>query len=404
MSTFTLAWRNIWRNKRRTAVTIAAIVVALVITLNYSALVAGMLTKMKSDALDVETGAVQIHAPGYLDKPSLYTNMKNSDAILADLHKHGIVATSRLLGMGLVASGESSSGAMIFGVDLKSDAQVLSISQKVQQGQWLSASNAHGVVIGRKLAHTLGIKVGSELIVLGQASDGSMANELYHVQGILSTVGEATDRGGVFMSQATFRELLSYQGGAHRIIVKRPAILDTKALKGQVQKFAAGQDVKSWSDLNPILATMMQSVSGMIGIFFFIINIAIGIVILNAMLMAVFERIKEFGVLKALGVGPWGVLKLIYAESLLQLVISVVIGLLMALPILWYLVVFGINMGSMAGTDMMGMTMMDIWYAELSPQVFSQPIMMTIFVVIFAVLYPAYKAAVIQPVDAMRHQ
>ena len=404
LNIWSLAWRNIWRNKRRTIVSMATMVVAIVITLNYSALVAGLLSKMTSDALDVETGAVQIHAPGYLDRPSLYTNMKDSDAILARLKKQDIAACPRLLGAGLVASGDNSAGAMLYGIDIARDAQVLSISQKVQQGQWLSPEQPDGVVIGRKMAHSLGVKTGSELIVLSQASDGSTANALYHVRGVLRTVGDATDRAGLFMSQGAFRELMAYSGGAHRIVVKRPKVLDTVWLKAQVKKAAPEQDVMSWSDLNPILATMMQSVSAMIGIFFFIINIAIGIVVLNAMLMAVFERIREFGVLKALGFGPWGVLKLIYAESLIQVLLSVVIGLIIAAPILWYLVVAGINMGQLAGTDMMGMNMMEVWKAELSLQVFVQPISMTIFVVVFAVLYPAYKAAVIQTVEAMRHQ
>ncbi len=360
-----------------------------------------MLLQMQSDALDLESGAVQVHAPGYLDKPSLYTGIRDSEAIMRRLDKAGIVATSRLLGTGLVASGASSSGARLIGVDIQRDGQVLKIAHKLQQGQWLSAAQPAGVVIGRKLAHSLGLRPGGELIVLGQASDGSTANALYKVRGVLGTVSEATDRSAVLMSQAAFRALLAYTGGAHQLIVRRPEPFDTASLKARVQKLAPQQDVQSWSDLNPTLATMLQSVSGMIGIFFFIINIAIGVVILNAMLMAVFERIKEFGVLKALGLGPWQVLALIYTESLLQVSIAIALGLLIATPLLWYLAVYGINMGALAGTDMMGIAMMENWRAALSPRVFGQPISMTIFVVMLAVLYPAGKAALIRPVEAM---
>jgi ABC-type antimicrobial peptide transport system permease subunit len=120
--------------------------------------------------------------------------------------------------------------------------------------------------------------------------------------------------------------------------------------------------------------------------------------------MAVFERIKEFGVLKALGISPEGVLKLIYVESMLQVVLAVGIGVTLALPAFWYLTRFGIDMGALAGTEVMGMVFMETWYAVVSPQVFVQPILMMVFVVSLAVLYPAAKAARIRPVDAMRHQ
>jgi ABC-type antimicrobial peptide transport system permease subunit len=142
----------------------------------------------------------------------------------------------------------------------------------------------------------------------------------------------------------------------------------------------------------------------LINILFFIINVAIAVVLLNAMLMSVFERIKEFGVLKALGISPGAVLKLIYVESMLQVALAVGIGVVLVAPTLWYLSTEGINMGSLAGTDMMGMVFMGTWYAVVSPLVFAQPILMTVFVVSLAVLYPAAKAARIRPVEAMRHQ
>ncbi|MBN2362486.1 MAG: ABC transporter permease [Deltaproteobacteria bacterium] len=404
MSTWKMAWRNIWRNRRRTLVTIAAMSIAVFITVGYSGLVAGMVSQFESDTLDFELGAAQIFAPGYQDRPSIYTNMADTPAILARLDAAGVVATPRLLGAGLVAAGDSSGGAALFGIDLERDPRVLALSEQMMHGHWLDTADAKGVVIGRKLAHTLGVKPGDELVVLSQAVDGGMANDLFRVRGVLKTTGEQIDRAGVFMTAATFRALLDYRGGAHQIIVKRPAVLDTAALKAQVVAAAPGQDVQSWRDLSPMLATMIDSVMGLIAIFFLVINIAIGIVVLNAMLMAVFERIKEFGVLKALGISPGGVLGLIYVESAIQVALSIAAGVLLSLPVMWYLSTSGIDTAAMAGTSMMGISIMSTWYAVFSPEVYLQPVFMTVFVVAVAVFYPAYKAAVIQPVEAMRHQ
>jgi len=404
MSTWKMAWRNIWRNRRRTTVTIAAMTLAVFLTIGYSGLVDGMLVQMQSDTLDFETGAVQVFAPGYQDRPSIYTGIVDTAAILARLDAAGIPATPRLIGAGLVAAGDASAGAVFYGVDLVRDPKVLALSGQVLHGQWLDATAGKGVVIGRKLAHTLGIKPGDELVVLSQAVDGSMANELFSVRGVLKTISEQIDRGGVFMAEATFRSLLGYTGGAQQLIVKRPAVLDTAVLKAQVAAAAPGQDVQSWRDLNPMVASMLDSMAGLISIFFLIANLAIGIVVLNAMLMAVFERIKEFGVLKALGVGPGGVLALIYVESLQQVTIAAVVGALLAIPMMWFLSTTGVDMGALGGSSIMGMSMMSTWYAVISPHAFIQPIAMTASVVMVAVFYPAYKAAVIQPVEAMRHQ
>ncbi len=399
-----MAWRNIWRNRRRTLVTIAAMTTAVLITICYSGLVAGMLSHFKSNALDFELGGAQIFAPGYQDRPSIYRNISDTNAILRRLDAAGLAATPRLLGAGLVAHGEASAGAFFRGVDLEREPKVLALAGQVKQGQWLDAQDPKGVVIGRKLAHALGVAIGAELVVLSQAADGTLANDLYTVRGVLKGVSEQTDRGGLFMNQAEFRQLLVFNGGAHQIIIKRPEVLDTGALKALAVRAAPEQDVQSWRDLSPTLASMMDSMAGAIGVMFYIVNVAIAIVILNAMLMSVFERIKEFGVLKALGVSPGEVLRLIYLESSLQACLALAAGVLLAAPTLWYLSTTGINMASLAGTSMMGMVMMETWYAEVSPQVFAQPIAMTVIVVSFAVLYPACKAALIRPVEAMRHQ
>jgi ABC-type lipoprotein release transport system permease subunit len=399
-----MAWRNIWRNQRRTAATIAAMSVAVFITILYSGLIAGMLVQLESDTLDFELGAAQIFAPGFQDEPSLYTDIRDTDAVLGRLDAAGLAATPRWLAGGLAAHGEASSGAFLRGLDLERDPRVLALNQQVFEGRWLDPGDPRGVVVGRRLAHTLGVAPGDELVVLSQAADGSMANALFRIRGVLKSLGSETDRAGVFMSEAAFRDLMVYAGGAHQIIVGRPAVLDTAAVRAAASRAAPGLDLQSWRELNPTLASMLDSVTGLINVFFFLVNVAIAVVILNATLMAVFERIREFGVLKALGIAPADLLKLIYVESMLQVALAIAIGVTLTLPALWYLTAVGIDMGTLAGTDVMGMVMMETWYAVVSPRVFAQPILMTLLVVSLAVLYPATRAARIQPVDAMRHR
>ena len=136
---------------------------------------------------------------------------------------------------------------------------------------------------------------------------------------------------------------------------------------------------------------------------FGIVYIAIGILILNAMLMAVFERIREFGVLKAIGVSPWSVFSMIVVESVLQTAIAVAIGVTLSLPFAWYLQTYGLAVASLSGTSMMGMVMQPVWMGQFNAESFLGPITVLSVIVGGAIIYPAAKAAIINPLDAMRH-
>jgi ABC-type antimicrobial peptide transport system permease subunit len=137
---------------------------------------------------------------------------------------------------------------------------------------------------------------------------------------------------------------------------------------------------------------------------FMIVYVAIGILILNAMLMAVFERVREFGVLKALGVGPLDVLRLILVESAIQTGIALLVGLGLSLPGLVYLSTVGIDLGRLAGISIVGIALDPVWRAAVNVATFTGPILTLVFIVSAAVIYPALKAALIRPVEAMRHQ
>ncbi|MDH5638546.1 MAG: FtsX-like permease family protein, partial [Nitrospinota bacterium] len=271
------------------------------------------------------------------------------------------------------------------------------------KGKWLDPNDPSGVVLGRKLANTLGVELGGELVVLSQAADGSMANDLYRLRGVLLSVGEMTDRAGFFMTAPAFRQLMSYTEGAHQILIKRQLAVPLPKLREAAQKAVGERNVQTWRQLIPALASMIDSTRGMIIFMYIILNVVVGIVISNAMLMAVFERVKEFGLFKALGAGPGRVLLLIYIESMMQVMMAITIGAVLSIPLLWYLSTVGIDMKGLAGLTFMGIAMASEWKAVVTPQSFISPVVIMICVVSLAVLYPSVKAAFIKPIEAMRY-
>ncbi len=406
MNLIVMAWRNIWRNQRRTWVTVAAMGLALWVELNYSGLVTGMLQNMQDDFVQLETGDLQVHTPTYLERPSLHEVLPDADAILERIEGLGYPAAPRLLGGGLAASAEFSSGITLRGLDPVREARITRLAQHVKPGgAWLDPADPKGVVIGQGLARALSVGVGGELVVLSQGTDGSMCNDLYTVRGVLGSVAAGTDRGTVFLLADSFRELMVLPLGAHEIVVRRPpeVLLDTA--KAAVAGVAGdGARVMTWREIQPVVGQMLDSTQVFMSVIYVIIYLAVAILVLNAMLMAVFERIREFGVLKALGAGPFRVFALILVESLLQAAVAVVAGGLIALPTTWFISTHGIDMGSVGGIDMMGVVMRPVWKGIYTVEGLSLPVVLLLVIVVLAVLYPALKAARIQPVEAMRNQ
>ena len=419
MGILKMAWRNIGRNRRRTVVTVGAMTLGLYAMVVWFGMLQGMLNDMEETIVEVDVGDLQMHAPTYLDDPSLYTVIDDVDALLSRLAAAGFRASARLVGAGLAAAHElskeghdvavyaahdSAAGASLRGVNVEDDARVSVIATRLAEGAWLDDDDPAGVVVGRRLARSLNLALGDELVVLSQAADGGIANELYAVRGILDSVSDGVDRSGVFLTEAAFRELFFMPSGAHEIVVRKPDDLELAAAVEAAQGLAPGLDTQSWRSLMPTIATYLDSARATMGVVSAVIYIVIAILILNAMLMAVFERIREFGVLKALGVEPRQVLALIFVESALQTGLALVAGMVLAIPTLWYLVEFGIDTGALGGVTVIGATFATVWRASASPGAFITPTMTLVVLVLLAVIYPAVKASRISPVEAMRHQ
>ena len=321
------SWRNVWRNPRRSGVTIAAMTLALYVLLLYAGFVAGMIRDMEANIVELEMGDAQIMPAGYRDDPDLYTRIASSQRVVEPLLAEGFRASPRILAWGLVAADESSAGVQFRGIDVTADATVSRIHEHTMSGTWLDPAVPQGVVIGRRLSRMLGVEVGSELVVVTQGLDGAMAYDLVNVQGILNSVGDATDKAGVFVLADTLRTLIGIDQGVHQIVVRRPEGRELDAAASYIRSVAPDLDVQTWRELNPTLSSMLDSATQAIGAMYVIIYLAVAILILNAMLMASYERIREIGVLKALGVGPGQIFGLITIEAGLQAVVAIGIGL-----------------------------------------------------------------------------
>ncbi|MBU2590499.1 MAG: ABC transporter permease [Nitrospinae bacterium] len=384
----------------------AAMGLAGFIMVFYASLLNGFSQKIAENSVGMSIGDIQIHAEGYRNDPDLYKMVTNHSDIISQLSSRGLAASPRLYGFGLAATGSTSAGVRISGIDPVLEATVTNLHQNILEGSWLDPSDPKGVVIGKKLARTLNVDVGGEVVMVSQASDGSMANDIYRVRGILKSVGEGIDRGGFYLLNDEFRSLMVLPEGVHEIAIKRlnesSELFESTAI---VSRLAPGFEVLDWHRLQPIVSRMLETNEAGTLIMLIITYSAVSMVILNAMLMSVFERIHEFGIMRAVGVTPMQVFSLIFTEAMLQALAASLLTLAVGVPVSLYYQTHGIDMSSLAGDlSFGGVAINPIWYCKVTPSSILIPIIFLFLITALAVLYPAIKAAVIQPVKAIYHR
>ena len=212
-----LAWRNIWRNKRRTWNTVVAVTLNTTVLILTASLLEGMVRQIVHNATQQVVGDAQVHARGYTAERSIYNAIEDPGAVLDAARRAGIGAAARSYGYGLLSLGSKSAGAMLWGVDPASEKRSFELATYLLTGRFLADRPGREIVLGRKLARSLHAEVGSEVVAVVQAADGSLGNELFVVQGILKAAGEAMDRSTAILHRKDFEELLVSEGRIHEI-------------------------------------------------------------------------------------------------------------------------------------------------------------------------------------------
>ncbi|HSG99702.1 MAG TPA: FtsX-like permease family protein, partial [candidate division Zixibacteria bacterium] len=396
--------RNIWRNPRRTLITMSAVTLNTAALIASYALIDGMMLGAVRNVTNVVVGEAQLHAPGYLSDRSLYKQVTQAGAALARADSLGIGAAARMYGYGLMAHETKSAGALFWGVDPARERTAFDLATYLESGEFLSDSAAHGLVIGKKLARSLNVSLGDEVVVVVQAADGSMGNDLYTITGIVRTVGEQVDRGAALMHIDDYRELFVYDGSPHEIAFNSRGSLTSRQIAAVMAPVAPGAEIETWQELLPILNDMLQLFDASMWVFGMIFFLAAGLGVVNTMLMATFERIREFGVRKALGESPWRILTSVTVEALVLVTVAAALGIAVGGAGSWWLEVNGIDTRSIAGAyTVSGIAFDPLWRANLSVGGIVYPTLALAVVCGLAALYPAAIAARTDPVEAMTH-
>ena len=402
--TLKLAWRNIFRNKRRTFIAGTAIGVGLATLIFTDALMLGMKANMIHSATAAYSGEGQIHRQGFRLTQDVEKTINGLDDVIAGLREEEEVEafTRRAMSFGMITSPSNVSSILFVGLDPETEKPLSHIDDNIQKGSFFSGEEARDIVIGSGLADLLEVSLGDRVVVtVSQAGSGSLAQEMFRVSGIYHFNIKDMDRGFAFVRLEKAQEMLGVGKGVHEIAIKfRSLGFAAESNTSFWQKYSVnGNEAVSWMVLLP----QLKGVLNMLWIsLLFMAVLLFGIVafgIINTLFMSLYERMFEFGVIRAVGTRPGGVRRLVVFEAGALAVLSIAMGTLLGLIITLVVMKTGIDY---RGIEFAGTTFYELLYPELHPQQFLiYPAAVFLFTLLVG-LYPAGVAARMSISDALR--
>ena len=408
MLIFKIAFRNIFRQRRRSAFTILTMVGGFVLFSLALSISEGTYGTVIEKFTRSYTGHLQIHKKGYFDKPSLYKSLTNYDLLNEQIKKiPGAKSwTPRAYSAALASKDKKTAIARIVGISPEQESKTTSITNKIKSGSFLQESSeiSNNVIVGAGLAETLKLKLGDELVLVGQGADGSISNDLFKVSGILKGDAYSQDRNYCYMDLKMAQKFLSLESGFHELAIilddyknaEAAAILLTNNLK---KANIEDVEIQPWQVVEKqFYNTMVFEKRGMrICLMVIVIIVAIGV--LNTVLMTILERTTEYGVLRALGTRPSMLFWMILLETAGLAIISIVLGFILSFIFNYWISIHGIDYP--APMDIGGFTITTM-YGLIYPGAFIVPAVVTFFTALFVSIFPAIRAMRIIPVEAMR--
>ncbi|HKL01259.1 MAG TPA: ABC transporter permease [Desulfotignum sp.] len=402
-----LAWRNIWRNPRRTAVILTAIIIGVWTMLMVTALMRGVSNGMVRNAVSTLTGEIQIHAKGYRSDPVIEHSMTDMEKVKESLSTvlPGKAAYAFRIRVNAIASNARHSGGLtLVGIDPETESQVSFIGPKAMRtGRYLGEDTRNGILIGEAAAKKFDTEVGKKLVLMSRDTAGDTASRAFQITGIFTAEMAATEKQFAFVHIKTARDMLKLADGISEVCILLPEGENLEQTAAELgASLGDGFEVHTWKQILSAITAYLELFDGFMMLWYVVTFIAMGFGIVNTTLMSVFERMREFGVLKALGMKPWWIVRGVLTESAFLLLLGTAAGDLLSIVAVAVLAATGIDLSSLAaGAEFAGMSR--IIYPSLTMSDVGMANLVVCLLGLLVSTYPAVKAARFTPVEAMAH-
>lgn len=403
-----LAWRNLWRNKLRTGIMLGAMIFGLMGVVAMMGFMSGMVDNMIHNAIAWQTSHLQIQHKNYVKNPDIAEVIDNVTPIVEELDNNPVVLawSGRFIADGMIGSARSTRGVKINGIDMQSESRVTPILEGIVEGESLTKQGRNPVLVSRKTADRLKLRLGSKVVLTFTDGLGEVTGAAFRVRGFFKTPSTNFDDGNVYVRKADL-EKIAHVVGIHEVAIllqgNASDIGNSAVFELQNRLVALSSDqnkIRNWTEIQPMLASMIATMGVSNAIMLGVFVIAMGFGIVNIMLMSVFERTQEFGVLMAVGMQKHKIFTLIMLESIWLGICGATLGLVACVVMIQTLQFTGLPLGSMAeGLGAYGVD--TVLYPRVSVIEYQTIFITVVISSLFAALYPARQILKQHPAQAM---
>jgi len=401
---FSISWRNVWRNKVRSLVVIFAIAIGIFAGVWATAFMTGMMNQRIQKVINTELSNIQIHNPDFRKTSEISNFIPDANRYIEEIksipHVKGV--SKRIVIQSMVASAETASGVIIMGINPSDEPSVTNIQEKIIDGAYFEGIKRNPVLIGKKLAEKLNIKVRSKIVITVQDLENNITSGAFRVAGIYSTNNNMYDENHVFVRFSDLAKLTGLpENAGHEIAI---SLTDNKYLaevQDKVKSLAGNLEVLNWKELSPEMSYLTETMNMYMYVFILIILLALLFGIINTMLMVVMERTKEIGMLMAVGMYKFRIFWMIVVESVMLSLVGGVFGIILGATVSKINEKYPVDLSMWSeGYEQLGY---DAYvYTTLQPTFLINVTILVIITGIIAAIYPAYKALKNDPADALR--
>lgn len=401
-----ISWRNVWRNPRRSLVMIAAVMIGIWAGVFVSSLSLGIVEQRFRTSIEQHVSHIQIHNPEFLKEISVNHKIDGWNSLKSKLESDQEIKafSGRTLVNGMLATSNLTAGISLIGIDTTMESKTTGLQSKVLAGSFFGGNERNPILIGKKLADKTKSQIGSRVVVTFQNTEGELTSALFRVNGIYQTSNSMYDERSAYVLQSDINEFLGEGLVIHKVAIICQNADMVNEVVNRYKTFAPGLIVRPWNEISPELSYMQEMSGVMLMVVLIIILFALAFGLLNTILMSVYERIREIGMLMAIGMNKKRVFGMILFETIFITMIGAFIGMATGAVSIRIFQYTGIDFSAVGGDSLNAFGFDTVVYPTIEASFFFVVTFLSALTAVLTAIYPALKALRLNPSEAVRKE